>query len=87
MAGKVGISVSVCGELASEVLAVPILLGLGVDELSVNSPFIPKIKAAISELKVREAREVAGAVLELDSAVEVREFVGGLVVVNKEGFC
>lgn len=87
VAGKVGISVSVCGELASEVLAVPILLGLGVDELSVNSPFIPKIKAAISELKVREAREVAGAVLELDSAVEVREFVGGLVVVNKEGFC
>ncbi|MGK7902305.1 MAG: phosphoenolpyruvate--protein phosphotransferase [Hormoscilla sp.] len=70
-----GISVAVCGELASEILAVPILLGLGIDELSMNGPMIPQIKAAVGKLKITEAKEIAEAVLQLDTAADVREYV------------
>lgn len=74
-AHKAGIWVGVCGELASHPEATPILVGLGVDELSVNAPAIPEVKAAISRLTVAEAEAIAGAVLQLDSAEAVRECV------------
>ena len=45
--------------LASEALAVPVLLGLGVDELSVSVPLIPTIKATVRELDLAEARSFA----------------------------
>lgn len=48
--------VGVCGALASETLAVPLLLGLGVDELSVSVPLIPAIKARVRELDLVSAR-------------------------------
>ena len=53
-AHNAGITVSVCGQLASDPKAVPILLGLGVDELSVNPPTIPGIKAKIASLSRSE---------------------------------
>jgi phosphoenolpyruvate-protein phosphotransferase len=58
--------VGLCGELAGEPLAVPILLGLGLDEFSMNPPVIPLIKQIIRALTLDEAREVAQAALELD---------------------
>ena len=69
------IKVAVCGQIASEPVAVPILLGLGVDELSINPPAFPTIIKAISELNMTRAKEIAAAVLELDSARSVREYV------------
>ncbi|MCT7952427.1 phosphoenolpyruvate--protein phosphotransferase [Ancylothrix sp. C2] len=73
-----GIWVGVCGELASSALAIPILLGLGVDELSVNVSMISEVKKIISELSMAEAEIIAQDVLELDSAAAVREYVGSL---------
>ena len=73
-----GITVSVCGQLASDPQAVTILLGLGVDELSVNPPAIPEIKAKIVGLSKSEVRAIANAVLQLDSAVAVREYVSSI---------
>lgn len=67
--------VGVCGELASSPLATPILLGLGVDELSMNSPAIPTVKAAISRLTMEKARAIAYEVLQLESADAVKEYV------------
>ncbi len=78
-AHNAGITVSVCGQLASDSKAVPILLGLGVDELSVNPPAIPKIKSEIASLSKLEERAVANAVLKLDSATAVREYVSNVV--------
>nr|WP_242037703.1 phosphoenolpyruvate--protein phosphotransferase [Coleofasciculus sp. FACHB-SPT9] len=72
-----GIWVGVCGELASSELATPILVGLGVDEFSMNSPAISTVKAAISKLRMDEAEAIASAVLQLDSAKEVREYIAG----------
>jgi phosphoenolpyruvate-protein kinase (PTS system EI component) len=65
--------VGVCGALASETLAVPLLLGLGVDELSVSVPLIPAIKAAIREVDLSDCQAVAHQILGLESAEQVRE--------------
>jgi len=65
--------VGVCGAMASETLAVPLLLGLGVDELSVSVPLIPAIKAAVREVDLADCRAIAQQVLGLESAEQVRE--------------
>ena len=65
--------VGVCGALASEALAVPMLIGLGVDELSVSVPLIPTIKATVRELDLADCQIIARQVLGLEEAVQVRE--------------
>jgi phosphoenolpyruvate-protein phosphotransferase len=67
--------VGLCGELAGEPLAIPILLGLGLDEFSMNPPAIPLAKQIIRALVLDETREVAQAALELDSPNAVRALV------------
>ncbi|MFP3517645.1 phosphoenolpyruvate--protein phosphotransferase [Pseudomonas sp. SIMBA_077] len=64
--------VGVCGALASESLAVPVLVGLGVDELSVSVPLIATIKAQVRELAFSTCQTLAQQVLALDSAAQVR---------------
>ncbi|MGK7936290.1 MAG: putative PEP-binding protein, partial [Xenococcaceae cyanobacterium] len=75
-----GITVSVCGQLASDPTAVPILLGLGIDELSVNPPAIPRIKAKIASLSRSEVRAIALDILQLDSATAVREYISSVAL-------
>jgi phosphoenolpyruvate-protein phosphotransferase len=65
--------VGVCGALASETLAVPLLLGLGVDELSVSVPLIPAIKATIREVNLKDCQVTAQQLLSLESAEQVRD--------------
>lgn len=70
-----GISVGLCGELAADILATPILLGLGLDELSVNPQSIPAIKQAIARLSIVESEAIVASALQQDSAVHVRELI------------
>jgi phosphocarrier protein FPr len=70
-----GIWVGLCGELAADPLAAPILLGLGLDELSVNPQALPIIKQAIAQLTVVEAQAIASSALQQDSADQVRELI------------
>jgi phosphoenolpyruvate-protein phosphotransferase (PTS system enzyme I) len=72
-----GKMVGVCGELAGEPLAIPILVGLGVDELSMNPPAIPVAKQIVRNLTFSEAKELAGRVLELETSAQVQECVKG----------
>ncbi|SED18551.1 phosphoenolpyruvate--protein phosphotransferase [Pseudomonas marginalis] len=65
--------VGICGALASEALAVPLLIGLGVDELSVSVPLIPTIKATVRELDLVDCQSIARQVLGLEEAAQVRE--------------
>jgi phosphoenolpyruvate-protein kinase (PTS system EI component) len=67
--------VGICGELAAEPLAIPILLGLGVDELSMNPPAIPVIKQMIRSISLAKAQEIGKVALQLESAGEVKKFV------------
>ena len=64
--------VGVCGGIASDPQAVPLLMGLGVTELSVSVPAIPDIKARIRTLEMTECKRLAHQALELESAAEVR---------------
>jgi multiphosphoryl transfer protein len=67
-----GRRVGVCGGIASDPHAVPILLGLGVDELSVSLPAIPTVKAQIRTLHLDACRELAERALTAESAAAVR---------------
>jgi phosphocarrier protein FPr len=67
--------VGVCGGIGSDWRAVPILLGLGVDELSVSLPSIPAVKAQIRTLRLDACRELAARALAAESAEEVRTLV------------
>jgi len=65
--------VGVCGGLASEALALPALLGLGVDELSVSVPVIGAVKARLAHLRKPQCQALALELLQLSTAGEVRE--------------
>ena len=64
--------VGVCGELGADVKAVPILIGLGVDELSVSAPAVPAVKAQIRGLQLADAEKLAQKALQCATAQEVR---------------
>jgi len=68
-----GKSVSVCGALGSDVDALPILVGLGVHEVSATPAAIPRLKRTMRNLDARECRDLARRALEQSSAAEVRE--------------
>lgn len=74
-AHKHGKWVGLCGELASDPLATPVLLGLGIDEWSMNARAIPVIKQNIRQYSIVEARQVAEKVLQLRNAGEVRAYL------------
>jgi phosphoenolpyruvate-protein kinase (PTS system EI component) len=67
--------VGVCGALASDPAAIPVLLGLGVDELSVSLPAVPAIKARVRALSMELCQATARAALNLSEAEEVRGLV------------
>ncbi|HTU03152.1 MAG TPA: phosphoenolpyruvate--protein phosphotransferase [Candidatus Sulfotelmatobacter sp.] len=64
--------IGVCGGIAGDPQAVPVLLGLGVDELSVSPPTIPRIKAQIRALRLTECQRLAQEALRQDAANAVR---------------
>ncbi len=68
--------VAVCGELASDLTAVPILIGLGVDELSVTRFALPGVKDEVRRWSHADAATLATEALGLESAAEVRALVG-----------
>jgi phosphocarrier protein FPr len=67
--------VGVCGGIASDPHGVPILIGLGVDELSISLPAIPAIKAQVRSLSAEECRGIAEKALVAESAADVRALV------------
>ncbi len=67
--------VGVCGELAGDPLAIPILIGLGVKELSMASGSIPRAKQIIRALNTAEANQIAAQVFGLSSAEAVRQLM------------
>lgn len=68
--------VGICGGMASDPLAVPLLIGLGIDELSVNIPGLATIKALIRKLSKAECEKLARQVMNLCTANEVRAITG-----------
>ena len=69
------IPVAVCGGAAGDVLAAPILIGMGIRELSMPKSLIARQKAQLRRLSVEECTELANAALDMDSASEVRSMM------------
>ncbi|MCX7854600.1 MAG: phosphoenolpyruvate--protein phosphotransferase [Anaerolineae bacterium] len=74
-AHRYGKHVGLCGELAGEPLAIPLLLGLGLDEFSMTPAAIPYAKELIRALSMADAREIARQALRLPSAAEVTRYL------------
>ncbi|MCF5052715.1 phosphoenolpyruvate--protein phosphotransferase [Pseudomonas syringae] len=72
-AAKHGRWVGVCGALASDPLATPVLVGLGVSELSVSPPQIAEIKDRVRHLDAAQCRQLSQGLLDLSSAKAVRQ--------------
>jgi phosphoenolpyruvate-protein phosphotransferase len=66
-----GIPVEVCGEAASNPLVMPLLVGLGVDELSVGAAAVARVRAWVRALNYEEAAGIAYRALDAESAAEV----------------
>jgi len=67
--------IGVCGALAGDLAAVPVLLGLGMDELSVDLPLVPAVKARVRALGIAACRETARRALECEDGAAVRALV------------
>ena len=63
--------VGVCGEMAGDVALVPLLLGLGMDELSAGATLVPRVKRAVQSLAIPECRELVEETLKLNTASEI----------------
>jgi phosphoenolpyruvate-protein phosphotransferase len=74
-ARAVGVPVEVCGEAASDPVALPLLVGLGVDELSVGAARVGEVRARVRALSFAEARELASRALDAESAAEVERLL------------
>jgi phosphoenolpyruvate-protein kinase (PTS system EI component) len=66
------IPVEVCGEAASDPMVMPLLIGLGVDELSVGAAMVARVRVWVRALEYEEASRIARRALEAESAAEVQ---------------
>lgn len=72
-AEKHGIPVSVCGEMASQPMAAACLLGMGINDLSMNSGSIPKVKSLLCSHSLVEMKDLSEAVLNAEDSQDVYE--------------
>ena len=63
--------VGVCGEMARDVALIPLLIGLGMDELSVGSTSVPRVKMAVRSLAVPECQQLVSEALQLQTSSEI----------------
>jgi len=63
--------VGVCGEMAGDVALIPLLLGLGMDELSAGATLVPRVKRAVQSLAISECRELVEEALKLQTPSEI----------------
>ena len=67
-----GVEVSICGEMASDPLAVILLIAMGFDTLSMNSASLPRVKWVIRNIAIANARKILAEVLEFEHPAQIR---------------
>jgi phosphocarrier protein FPr len=78
-ANTAGKWVGVCGGIASDPQAIPVLVGLGISELSASVPSIPAVKAAVRACSLEQCRKLTDLAVHADNANEVRELVSNSI--------
>ena len=63
-----GLKVSVCGEMAGDAIYTPLLLGLGVDELSLTPTLVPSVRYLVRAMKMSDAKKLADEALKQTDA-------------------
>ena len=76
---KKGVWVGMCGQMAGDPLATVLLVGLGIDELSVIPSVLPEIKKIILSIKYKEAKRVADKSLAMSTEQEIREHLSSII--------
>ena len=76
---KKGVWVGMCGQMAGDPLATVLLVGLGIDELSVIPSVLPEIKKIILSIKYKEAKRVAEKSLAMSTEQEIREHLSSII--------
>jgi len=74
-----GIEVAMCGEMAGDPLNIPILMGLGMDELSMNALSIPIVKKFIRLISMDECRELTNKAFQMQEAQEIHDLLEGWI--------
>lgn len=74
-ASKKGIGLAMCGEMAGDPINIPILIGMGLKELSMNPGSIPVVKQMIRKLDSKEAQKDVENIFKLKSAAEITEYI------------
>lgn len=77
-AHQAGIWVGLCGEMASEFTIAPLLVGMGIDELSTGPAQVPRVKRAIQSVSHAEMKVMADRLLNLHSGEEIRALLDAL---------
>jgi len=80
------IKIFMCGEMAGYPIHIPILLGMGIDELSMNPQAIPAVKSVIRSLKVKDTKLLTKDLIKQTSATKVFEILRdtyGNILTNK----
>lgn len=80
-AHKNGILCGMCGEAAGDVKFIPLLVGLGLDEFSMNANKILKARKLITDLSFEECKELTNKVLEFDSTEDVKRILDNFIKV------
>jgi phosphoenolpyruvate-protein phosphotransferase len=75
----------VCGELAGDPVAIPVLVGIGIKELSMNAGAIPKAKAVLKAITMDQAREISAKVFEAENAIQARALASDFFQKNIQG--
>lgn len=85
-AHKAGIWVGMCGEAAGDPKLIPVFLGMGLDEFSMNAPSVLKSRYIIRGLKKKEMEQVAANTLNLENAVEVEDYLSCLFADENDSY-
>jgi len=70
--------VGVCGEMAGDISVLPLLLGLGMDELSVGASLVPRVKRAVQSLDLDECRQLVEKAGKMETPAEILELCFGV---------
>jgi phosphotransferase system enzyme I (PtsI) len=77
-----GIWTGICGEMASDILLTPLLIGLGVEELSATSVMVPRVKKAVQSLDAAACAKLAAEALESDDSAAILELSQSMARAN-----
>jgi phosphotransferase system enzyme I (PtsI)/phosphotransferase system enzyme I (PtsP) len=80
---EIDLPVSICGEMASDAVAVILLLGMGVRTLSISSAKLPRIKWLIRSISISEAESFLSQAMQIDDAESIRS--AGIAFIKEKG--